>query len=303
MNLFNHTGFPKARRRVSMRSALFLLMIAFGVMMLRGSLGVLLPGMGAGVSLALSMVATAAGFGVPAWMGLCLVDGDQRKIVPMHALSREQILQLTLLGVLFVCPASLAADMQAAVLERMGFARESVQAAPQAALFLPMVLQSAMLAPVCEELFFRGYLTGAIRPYSQRGAWLFTAAAFALIHGFGAALLPRFALGCLLALMMVRTGSIFAPMLVHAAYNFTLLVLAFSGLENWLSGAGLIPCMIRVLGCAAFAAVLKRAYAARMQRRVVSLKEGGAFSRRELALLIAAGVVLLVSMIVSGVTA
>ena len=116
-----------------MRSALFLLMIAFGVMMLRGSLGVLLPGMGAGVSLALSMVATAAGFGVPAWMGLCLVDGDQRKIVPMHALSREQILQLTLLGVLFVCPASLAADMQAAVLVRMGFARESVQAAPQAA--------------------------------------------------------------------------------------------------------------------------------------------------------------------------
>ena len=40
-----------------------------------------------------------------------------------------------------------------------------------------------------------------------------------------------------------------------------------------------------------------------MQRRVVSLKEGGAFSRRELALLIAAGAVLLVSMIVSGVTA
>lgn len=303
MNRFNQSGFPKARRRISMRSALFLLMIAFGVLLLRGSIQMMLPGMGQGLSIALSMLASVAGFGIPAYMGICLVDGDQRRIVPVHALSRSQILHLTLLGVLFVCPASLAADMLTAVFSRMGFGGAAVSAAPGVGLFLPMLLGSVLLAPVCEELFFRGYLTQAIRPYSQRGALRFPALAFAAMHGVDAALLPRFALGCLLAMMMQRTGSVVAPVLLHAAYNFTLLVLSFSGLEGFVTGTGLIACLLRILGCAAFAGVLRRACADRMQRREADFSIDTPFGRRELALLIGAGMALLAAMIVSGVTA
>lgn len=303
MNRFNQSGFPKARRRVNMRSALFLLMIAFGVLLLRGSIQMMLPGMGQGLSVALSMLASVAGFGVPAYMGLCLVDGDQRRIVPVHALSRSHILHLTLLGVLFVCPASLAADMLTAVFSRMGFGGAAGSAAPGMGLFLPMLLGSVLLAPVCEELFFRGYLTQALRPYSQRGALVLPALAFAVMHGVDAALLPRFALGCLLTMMMNRTGSVVAPMLVHAAYNFTLLVLVFSGLEGFVTGPGLIACVLRILGCAAFAGVLRRAYADRMQRKTADFGADAPLGRRELALLIGAGAALLATMIVSGVTA
>ena len=303
MNRFNQSGFPKARRRVNMRSALFLLMIAFGVLLLRGSIQMMLPGMGQGLSVALSMLASVAGFGVPAYMGLCLVDGDQRRIVPVHALSRSHILHLTLLGVLFVCPASLAADMLTAVFSRMGFGSAAGSAAPGMGLFLPMLLGSVLLAPVCEELFFRGYLTQALRPYSQRGALVLPALAFAVMHGMDAALLPRIALGCLLTMMMNRTGSVVAPMLVHAAYNFTLLVLAFSGLEGFVTGPGLIACVLRILGCAAFAGVLRRAYADRMQRKTADFGVDAPLGRRELALLIGAGAALLAAMIVSGVTA
>jgi len=303
MNRFKHSGFPKARRRVSVRSALFLIMIAFGVVMLCSSMRVLLPGMGAGFSLALSALATVAGFGMPAYLGICLIDGDQRRMVPMHALGRAQILHLTSLGVLFVCPASLATDMLSALLARMGFAQAAASSAPGLGLFLPALIQSVLLAPVCEELFFRGYLVGALRPYGQRSAVLAAAAAFALIHDLSPALAAHFALGCLLALMMVKTGSILAPMLIHASYNFTVLVLAFSGLERFVTGSGIFACLLRLLGCAAFALALKRAYALRMQRAVVQLQGKTAFSRREKALLIAAGIALLAAMIVSGVTA
>lgn len=286
-----------------MRSALFLLMIAFGVMMLFGSVGVLLPDMGGGFSLALSALATVAGFGIPAYMGVCLIDGDQRRMVPMHALSRAQILHLTSLGALFVCPASLTADMISALLVRMGFVQEAASWAPGMGLFLPAALQSVLLAPVCEELFFRGYLVGALRQYSVRRAVLISAAAFALVHAVSAALPARFALGCLLAVMMLRTGSILAPVLIHASYNFALLVLAFSGLERFVTGSGIFACLLRLLGCAAFAWVLKRAYALRMQHAVMQMQGAAAFSRREKALLIAACIALLAAMIVSGVTA
>jgi len=102
---------------------------------------------------------------------------------------------------------------------------------------------------------------------------------------------------------MNRTGSVVAPMLVHAAYNFTLLVLAFSGLEGFVTGTGLIACLLRILGCAAFAGVLRRACADRMQRREADFGADTPLGRRELALLIGAGAALLAAMIVSGVTA
>ena len=286
-----------------MRSAFFLLMIAFGVMMLSGSIGILAPGMPAGVALAVSALATLAGFGLSAWLGLCVADGDQRKIVPMHALSRAQVMYLTMAGVLFVCPASLAADMQLALFARMGMVQSSVATVPAMGLFLPMLIKSVLLAPVCEELFFRGYLMNALRPYSKRTSLLLSSLAFALVHGVDAALLPRFALGCLLGMAMVRTGSVLAPMLVHAAYNFALLVLSFTGLQSVLTGDGLIACAVRVASCAAFVCALRRMVDCRMLRRLVSLQDGAALSRREKALLIGTGIALLAAMIISGVTA
>ena len=68
---------------------------------------------------------------------------------------------------------------------------ETAQAAavtPDSALFLPMLLQSALLAPICEELFFRGYLMGAFAKAGRGRAIAAAALLFAAAHGVDAAL-------------------------------------------------------------------------------------------------------------------
>lgn len=71
------------------------------------------------------------------------------------------MLFLSLTGALLVCPMSLLAEMPNAALRLMGFALpEQAAGALDASLFLPCLLASGVLAPICEELFFRGYLMG-----------------------------------------------------------------------------------------------------------------------------------------------
>jgi membrane protease YdiL (CAAX protease family) len=87
-------------------------------------------------------------------------------------------------------------------------------------LFLLVALTAAVLAPVAEEIYFRGYVFRAY--YEQKGplqAYLFSAALFALVHLNVPAFLPIFAVGLFLAYVYRRTGSILPGMLAHAFNN------------------------------------------------------------------------------------
>ncbi len=93
-----------------------------------------------------------------------------------------------------------------------------------------------VVAPIAEELFFRGVAYNAwIRERGPRFALYGSAALFALIHGSIFALAPIFALGIALALVYRRTGSLPAAMSMHAGFNaisVLLTLLARQGLLN-----------------------------------------------------------------------
>lgn len=77
-----------------------------------------------------------------------------------------------------------------------------------------------VVAPVAEELFFRGVVYNAWE--RERGATVATlgsAALFALIHGSVYSLAPIFALGVALALLYRATRSLPATMALHAGFN------------------------------------------------------------------------------------
>jgi membrane protease YdiL (CAAX protease family) len=79
------------------------------------------------------------------------------------------------------------------------------------------------LAPVSEELFFRGFLFGGLRgKMSFWPAALISGIFFGLIHVLGGTweVIPPLALfGILLAWLYERTGSLGPPMLMHALQN------------------------------------------------------------------------------------
>ena len=275
----------KARRRVRTRAALFLTIASFAGLILLGILRLTVQ-MSALSSAALGAVGTLVCFLLPALAGLFLIDGDQSAMLPMRSLSAQHVLFLSLTGALLVCPMSLLAEMPNAALRLMGFALpERAAGTLDASLFLPCLLASGLLAPICEELFFRGYLMGVFTRFGRGRAIWCTALLFALAHGVDMAFLPRALIGALLGDAMARTGSILAPMLVHGCYNIAIILINFSGASDLFTG---------------YSGAYARACRARATRVAAEIQIGR-WKKKEIALLAAAVLATAAAVMTTGV--
>jgi membrane protease YdiL (CAAX protease family) len=94
---------------------------------------------------------------------------------------------------------------------------------------LGLLVVVAVIAPLFEELLFRGFLYGAIRSHmGAAAANVAQALTFAVFHFTARKVLVLFALGVVLGLVRERTGHLLPSVLLHAAWNGgTLLTLAF----------------------------------------------------------------------------
>ena len=285
----------KARRRVRMRSALLLTLGACFAMALYRVLNTLSSMKGIWPTRVPGVLLEAAVsllvFGGAAALGLCVLDGDQRKILPRAALSPAQTLWLTLTGVLLAAPMTLGVDVLEALFARHGTVVQPMVLQAQApGVFLLTLLKSALLAPVLEELFFRGYLLHAMKRFGEPRAAAVSALCFALVHlgGTPCAWAMYAAMGLLLAALTLRTGSLLAPMLVHAVYNLTLVLLNEMGLGWFFENLSLISCVLRLGMCAMFAYCLRRVWTAR--GTAAQLRPMEKLTKKEWALVAAAAV-------------
>lgn len=81
------------------------------------------------------------------------------------------------------------------------------------------LLAVAFLAPIAEEIVFRGYLYGVFKSaWGTRSALLLTSAIFGLIHSLENAL-PLALLGLLFGWLRERNGGLAAPIMVHMLHN------------------------------------------------------------------------------------
>ena len=126
------------------------------------------------------------------------------------------------------------------------------------ALLLLSAALTCIVAPICEEMLFRGYIFTALRNW--RGtlpAALITALLFGGVHVGSAPaldLIPLAGLGFGLCLLYRYTGSLYTAILAHALNNS----LAFASLENWTWQMPLLA-VISLLGIGAVALLFKRA--------------------------------------------
>lgn len=83
-----------------------------------------------------------------------------------------------------------------------------------------MIITAVIIAPVCEELVFRGYLYPILKKYTGLWPGVFCSALlFSIAHGNITVLLPLFILGALLVWLYEKTGSLWAPIAVHFCFN------------------------------------------------------------------------------------
>lgn len=290
----------KARRRVRTRAALFLTAVSFTGLISLGILRLTVQ-MSALSSVALGAAGTLVCFLLPALAGLFLIDGDQSAMLPMRSLSAQHRLFLSLTGALLVCPMSLLADFPGAALRLMSFALpERAAGALDASIFLPCLLASGVLTPICEELFFRGYLMGVFTRFGRGRAIVSSALLFSLAHGVDMAFLPRALIGALLGAMTMRTGSLFAAMLVHGCYNIAIILIHFSGASGLFTGYSMLSCAVRLMGSALCWGAYARACRARMPRVTAQIRIGG-FKKKEIMLLVAATLATAAAVAITGV--
>jgi membrane protease YdiL (CAAX protease family) len=122
-----------------------------------------------------------------------------------------------LLGVALVCPAILLMAFLPITLKAQ---QSTLNNIVQPGFVL---LTSIIVGPLLEEVIYRGLFLQLARRYAP--AWkavILSSAVFAITHfmkGAGITLLA-FAMGCLFAWMVVRTGSLYPGFLCHAVFNF-----------------------------------------------------------------------------------
>lgn len=170
-------------------------------------------------------------------LGLLAVAGlfvaAPRALAGVRLLPERGTWRSVLIGSALVIPAWIGAQLISVVavtlLERLFGISPSAGIAEEAiARVDPMVLIVALVvvAPIAEEVFFRGVVYNAWeREYGPRVAVYGSAVLFALIHQSLFLFLPIFALGVVLAWVYRRTRSLPAVIVLHAGFNAVTLAL------------------------------------------------------------------------------
>ena len=92
---------------------------------------------------------------------------------------------------------------------------------------LPLLLIAVAVVPaICEEILCRGpVLAGLRRSVGPTAAVVLSGLLFAALHQSPYRFIPQAALGMVLALLTLRTGTVVPAIIVHALHNGTLVVI------------------------------------------------------------------------------
>lgn len=102
-----------------------------------------------------------------------------------------------------------------------------------------LLLMVGGIAPVMEELIFRKLLLDRLRPFGDRCAILVCGVAFGLFHVNLYQFFYAAAVGMLFAGVVLKTGTIWHSILLHAILNLSSTGLsALTGLGDWAAGLG-----------------------------------------------------------------
>lgn len=91
---------------------------------------------------------------------------------------------------------------------------------------LAVAFAAVIMAPICEEVVYRGFVYQMLKQYSGRiAACILSALLFSVIHGALVQSLPLFIFGVVQCILFERTRSVCLPIIVHAIYNAASLLL------------------------------------------------------------------------------
>jgi membrane protease YdiL (CAAX protease family) len=86
--------------------------------------------------------------------------------------------------------------------------------------YLGYLVVLSVFAGICEEILFRGTIMPALEKHGLIPAVVFSSLLFALLHGSFLSLISTFSLGVIMAVIVIKTGSLWGGILYHMLNNF-----------------------------------------------------------------------------------
>lgn len=137
-----------------------------------------------------------------------------KPVVPFNGF----ILTLTA-GLISIPLCSAVSAITAQTMQRAGLNISTTEAPRGAFATFAFIAAHAILAPILEELFFRGLILERLRRYGDIFAILASAMMFSLLHASFQSFPSAFVSGIIFGLAAVWTGSFLAPAIIHALNN------------------------------------------------------------------------------------
>lgn len=172
----------------------------------------------------LNAIAYIAAFTIPVWFFLAISKNKRVEPFGLSLVLAEKNTALTSVAMMFlgtsICfAASYVNSLLFPVSEEAADLYFSTEIQGGYALVL-MFISTAIVPAFVEELLFRGVVLSSIRPYSEGGAILISSLLFGLMHQTPFQLFYATAIGVVLGIIRVKTGSIWTGVLVHFFNNF-----------------------------------------------------------------------------------
>ena len=142
--------------------------------------------------------------------------GERIKLAPIHPRMNTYIFSLAVCAIMAVQVVNIIPFPISWIEMAMDNSEMIVSATPAI-----QILTVAVMAPLTEEILFRGLMLGALSKACNKWfAIVATAIVFGLVHGHPIGIIYASCLGLILGWLYIKSGSIIAPMLFHAVYNF-----------------------------------------------------------------------------------
>lgn len=152
-----------------------------------------------------------------------------------------------------------------------------------------MLVYVALIAPVCEELVFRGIILKSLAPSGMLSAALTSSIIFGLSHGNLLQTVFAFFVGLLFARAAQKTGSLISSVIIHIAINLNSVIMTLLGMampeDVYLRVYNISLTVSTVVGAATLAAVIRSSLrsrkpaAERKLERAAAKKETARFFR------------------------
>lgn len=146
---------------------------------------------------------------------------DATEVLRLNPISFGTTVSCAIVALLSLMIVQNVSTIWMAILQKLGlnvFIDDYVRPANTSELTLS-ILSAAVIAPVAEEILFRGVMLSAWERRGAKKAVLTTAILFAMLHGSVLGLPGEIFGGMMLALLVLWTDSIYAGFIFHTTYN------------------------------------------------------------------------------------